>query len=228
MTQRNDLGADPSAEIYRRLEALESMVMLGNTDVSRGNTIFRGLRSLIVKGSEYVEGLLEGIGTFIWQGSMKIIGLGTLDVAGPATFSATLDVTASTRLRGPTTVEDTLDVTAETTLRGPTKIQNTLDVEAETRLRGKTTIEDDTEVTDGGQLKVGQMVMNPTGGETGNGAIEADSAVELTAPTVVASGAIFARGNITAEGNLYAAGAITTPNAPNVYMDASGRLFRTA
>jgi hypothetical protein len=137
MTARNNLRADPFEELARRVAKLESARPLGNSDVSRGNTIFRGIRSLVVKGSQYVEGLLEGIGDFVWRGSMKITGLGTLGVEGPATFSATLDVTAATRLRGPTTIEDTLDVTAETRLRGDATLEKNLTLKD----GGKVTVE---------------------------------------------------------------------------------------
>jgi hypothetical protein len=114
---RIDDVKESEAKKNNRLLRRTSRVTPGNNQsVTGGRTRFIGLQSLIVIGSQLVSGLLEitgtleGVGAILWRGSIKVLGLGTLDVAGPAKFSATLDVTAETRLRGKTTLENDLNV----------------------------------------------------------------------------------------------------------------------
>ncbi|TFC78157.1 hypothetical protein E3O45_05960 [Cryobacterium sp. TMS1-20-1] len=118
MVRRDILGRGAAKDLGLRVKHSAVATPLASTSVSNGRTRFIGLESLIVIGSQLVSGLLsisgslEGVGAIIWRGSIKVLGLGTLDVGGPATFSATLDVTAETRLRGATTLENDLNVTA--------------------------------------------------------------------------------------------------------------------
>lgn len=143
MPRIDDVKESESQKNYRLLRRTARVTPGNNQSVTGGRTRFIGLESLIVIGSQLVSGLLyitgslEGVGAILWRGSIKILGLGTLDVAGPAKFSATLDVTAATRLRGPTTIEDTLDVTAETRLRAATTLEDNLTV----KNAGKITVE---------------------------------------------------------------------------------------
>jgi hypothetical protein len=110
--------------LIARVSRLESGAFLENSSITKGRMRFIGglLRLdsgalLELVGKADITGTLEGVGTILWRGSMKILGLGTLDVDGPATFRATLDVLAATRLRGKITLEDDM------TLTGPGKIK---------------------------------------------------------------------------------------------------------
>lgn len=106
MPRIDDVKESEAKKNYRLLRRTSRVTPGNNQSVTGGRTRFIGLQSLIVIGSQLVAGLLEV------TGSIKILGLGILDVAGPATFSATLDVTAETRLRGVTTLEKDLNVKA--------------------------------------------------------------------------------------------------------------------
>jgi hypothetical protein len=123
MPRIDDVKESEAAKTKKLVRRANRATPGNNQSVTGGRTRFIGIQSLIVIGSQLVTGLLEvagrfeGNGTILWRGSMKILGLGTLDVDGPATFRATLDVLAATRLRGKITLEDDM------TLVGPGKIK---------------------------------------------------------------------------------------------------------
>lgn len=98
---------------------------------------------LKVIGTALIEGVLRGTGTFDWLGPWFLKGKGTI--------SGNVDITGD------------INATGDAEFGGDTVIKQTLDVQATTRLRGETTLEDDLEVLPGGKIKVGDMVIDPTG-----------------------------------------------------------------
>jgi hypothetical protein len=207
--------------LIARVSRLESGSMLEKVSITAGRMRFIGgvLRLdsnalLELVGKANITGTLEGVGTILWRGSMKILGLGTLDVDGPATFKATLDVTADTRLRGPTSIEDTLDVTAETRLRGDTTLEKNLSV----RTGGKITVEGSSPVTIG-VTSDGRPGVEMSGGRLSS----AEDRVALTKGTATlgvadtfAAMAFGANAMLVRENGTTFVGAIHLPDLPTI------------
>lgn len=80
----------PERQIWRlleRVDRLETMVYGRNSSVTNGRTRFIGLESLVVIGSQLVEGLLDIVG------QLRIRGTGQLEVEGSIDLTGDMTVT---------------------------------------------------------------------------------------------------------------------------------------
>ena len=96
-------------DIRERVRKLETQDPLGNASVRRGSTRFIGNESLKVIGSAVVSGWLivtgnlKGVGTFLWEGVMNIVG--PLLVTGAARFLSTISIEGATVLKSDLTID---------------------------------------------------------------------------------------------------------------------------
>lgn len=199
-------------EVSGQLRVTGSLVVSGNADVT-GPMDVRG--PLTVRGSTTFVGPLRIEGSAAIVGPLRIEG--QVDVAGPFTVSGTMDITGDLTITGKTTVTGDLDI------NGKSKFTGDLSIEGSTKMRG------DVEVVDNGRVRVGGLILNPQGGETGNGALESARAIELTAPTVVVGTALFVKRGATFEGGMDVPGLRLKAGAPaNLHVDENGMLWRSA
>jgi len=232
----DNLNSSELKDILRRLHILETTQPVGYTSVSEGALRIVSAEGLIVEGSESVTGTLTVSGTLTMSGTLNADG--TITFTGPVTISGAtgitgpLTVTGNTALNGDTTVngpfhvKGATDITGDATVVGPFHVKGATDITGTLGIKGESTLEGDMAVTGGGKVTVGSMVLDPAlsnGGAVGG--LSAPVAIYLQAPTVATSGALFVGGTVSAD-NVSLAGVSSTTQAPNVYIDSFGSLFR--
>lgn len=206
---------------------------------------------LYIDGLEVVSGELRVTGTFNMDGDANVSG--TMDVSGPLTvqgnttfigpmrvegksdFIGMMVVQGESQFVGEMSIEGPVTITGQTTVTGELIVQGDVEftgktiLNGDTEFNGNTKLTGDMTVTGGGKVKVGTMLLDPTGGALGNGSIYSSVALELTAPTVVTSSALFAEGSITTQRYLSAPGTTALPGvSANLFMDSNGRIYRVA
>jgi len=203
MVQRNDLNANPGQEMARRMAAQESNRPLGNSDVSRGNTIFRGNESLKVIGSQLVSGwliitgTLKVVGSFLLEGATTMTG--NLVSSGTALFTGAFTSRGTTRFEGDTTQQGALHVVGNQDNTGTLAI------------KGVTTLQSDLNVTTGGRIIAGSTIFNPTGVLSSSGTL-----------SILGSSGISLSGSTTIGGTCTLASVGTTSSPANMFLTAGG------
>lgn len=237
----NNLTQPQLGEIFRRLKALENAAPMNNGAVGRsGFEVYDGGNINISNGSITINGSLTGAGSFGWTGPLSQSGTstftGTTNLNGPTNVAGAFTVTGTTKLNGPTTVGGNTTVTGTLDVTGPMSTKGTLSVE------GVTTLKNNLNVTTGGKIIAGTVTIDPsyysgsvrfTNGTalaaTPNG-MQMQSAAGVGYATVSdtkSSVGVIGGGEVIAtSAGVYMNGIPTTTLAGNVYMDASGRLFR--
>lgn len=185
-------------DLARRVRILEVRNPLENAAVDRGGLYIKSNEGLIVQGSAKVEGWLIVTGTQRITGRLE--GSGTIDWTGPTFWRGVSTVVGSMEIQGPLTIKGT------TVVEGDLAVKKTLDVTATTRLRAKTTLESDLELTSGGSIKAGAIVIDPLG--TNNGRITGGSVFDI-----IAGGMIRLLSNVTISGYIILNGITAQPKA---------------
>lgn len=214
----DNLNDSQLRDLLRRVRILETTQPVGYTSVSEGALRIVSAEGLIVEGSESVTGTLTVSGTLTLSGTLNADG--TITFTGPVTISGATDIT------GPLTVTGDTGLNGDTTVNGPFHVQGATDITGTLGIKGASTLEGNMSVTGGGKVTVGSMVLDPglsNGGAVGG--VSAPVAIYLQAPRVATSGPIYVSGNVSAD-NVSLAAVSSTTNAPNVYIDSFGKLFR--
>ncbi len=224
-----------------------------------------------VSGQLNVGGTLDVTGTFNGSGTNNLDGTNNLsgdnNLTGPTEVSGSLDVTGPTNLdgvlsiNGDTSITGLLNVTGDTTLAGPvditgdTSITGLLAIEGDTTvsgtlgIEGVTTLKNDLNVTEGGKITAGDLMIEPAAGGQVNflngsladgsfGAILTNTIgaeilapkIDLSASTTKVSDRLEVMGRIVGNERLVLPNTPTTSNSsftPNVYMDSNGYMYRT-
>lgn len=224
----------------------------GTVDLS-GSILISGTTN--ITGPLTIAGATNITGNTSISGTLDVTGPTSL--GGDTDITGTLDVTGQTTLGGDTEISGELDVTGPTTLGGDTEISGELDVTGPTTLGGDTEISADLELVSGGMFKAGSVEINPDGSaEFGQTTIDTDGVVKTGQMELRpdAGGQLaFANGSLTSDplgtvlnttttlqlvgssvqiagGNLRLREVPTAASGTtsNVYIDGSGRIYRTA
>lgn len=172
-------------ELWAEILDLQTMVYGRSSSVTNGQTRFAGNESLLVQGSQKVEGWLVVTGTERVTGTLEILGRlvasGAIEFTGPTSITGDTDITGrltssgAVVLNGPTRIAGTAEITGETTIGGPT------------RVAGLMTLDSDLAVRDG-RVLVGPLILD-RGGAYGGRLISTGNVLYLGAGTTVAIGA---------------------------------------
>ncbi|MGO2938567.1 MAG: hypothetical protein ACTICQ_13475 [Glutamicibacter arilaitensis] len=222
MAKRN-LNDPNIADIFRRLKRLETNTMLASASVGRGRLRF-------------------------YDGSVLLIENGALNVTGTATISGVLDVSGRTNLKGQVSVTGPMEISGTTTITGSTNIMGELTVTGPTTLEGDTEVGGNFEIVGGGLFKSGSVEINPDGSaKFGQTTIDTDGVVktgqmelrpDAGGQLAFNDGALTSSDMVGVEllavnkplrligGEIIMASLPLKPEAPNVYIDPNGKLWR--
>jgi len=168
------------AELFRRVRDLETQSPVGFTSVTRGALRIASNEGLLVQGTartsgtQYIDGRLEGAGTFDWTGPMWLRG--SIMLPGNLTGVGTLLWSGPWELRGNGSITGSAAITGTLNVAGATTLNNDLTLGT-------------------GRIVVGPMVFD-RGGAYG-GRITAPTLV-LDSGSVLGSGTIGATGGLVA------------------------------
>lgn len=226
----------------------------GSTRWLSGSTVvIEGL--LDVTGLTTISGTLNVSGTTTLSGSTTIAGptgiTGALTIAGATSITGQLDVT------GPTTLAGTLDITGNTKLTGNMDVLGGGKITVGNTILSPGASNGGVEFASGGGVggNAGGVVMRGSANSgfmaladttssmfAGASQITASSAdikvasplINLNAPQTSVNGNLVVTGTAKVTSNTELLGRVrvgnpyTTGNAPNIYMDANGWLYRTS
>ncbi|AIX99766.1 hypothetical protein ART_0168 [Arthrobacter sp. PAMC 25486] len=226
-----DLSKGNMGEPARQQRRDQYATPLNGSSVGHGGQRFYGTgrltvqnEGLYVTGVASISGTLTVAGTSRFSGQTFIYGPlevtgdtildGKTDIGGNTRITGTLDVTGVTKLGGNTTVSGKLDVTGAMATKG------TLSVE------GTTTLKSDLNVTTGGKITAGGMVIDPiaNGGSlrfpSGHVLYGSASALNSTSLNLTA--------NLTVAAAVRFTGLTSISKPANVFFDVSSqRLYYT-
>ena len=256
MTQFDNLNSGQVRDILKRLAKLESGTPMNNAAVGRsgfevydGGTINISSGNILGAGGFSWQGSFSQSGSTTFSGSTTIAGptgvTGSLTIQGTTSVTGPFTVTGATKLNGVTDVGGAFTVTGLTKLQGNTTVSGTLDVtgnmasKGTLSIEGITTLKNDLILTGGGKITAGNVTIDPT---SSGGAVlfSTGGGIQGAGGDFVAKGAgnagflsndtaaLFAGSKqITVSDSGYKFASVpTTTSAANVYMDASGNLFR--
>lgn len=226
MSKIRNLATGNLGDIAKQQHRDQYATPLNGSSVGSGGQRFYGTGKLTVENEGlYVNGTANISGTLSVTGTSTFTG--TTNLNGPTNVAGAFTVTGLTKLNGDTTVGGKIDVTGAMATKG------TLSVE------GVTTLKSDLNVTSGGKITVGNTILSPSatnggvefasgGGVGGNGGTVAMRGSSNAGFLAAASASVFAGSRqFTVSGTGYNFASVpTTTLAANVYMDASGNLFR--
>ncbi|NMR29949.1 polymer-forming cytoskeletal protein [Crystallibacter degradans] len=245
MSKLNDLTAGNLGDILRRLRRLENSSPLSSSSVGRGRMRFYDNSELLVEnGALRVTGTATISGTFDMSGTANFTG--TVSITGPLTVAGNTKITGDTDITGPLSVEGNTDITGTLAIKGPATISGKLDVtgpmatKGTLAVEGVTTLKNDLNVTAGGKITAGNTVISPSssnggvefksgGGVGGNGgtvAMRGSSNAGVLAGTTASLFAGAYSVDVAGDG-VRVTNLPTTGNAPNLYADGSGKLYRS-
>lgn len=203
----------------------------GTFQVAGGST-FTG--QVAISGPLTISGNTAVSGQFTVTGPTKLNG--QTDIGGNTSVTGDLTVTGPTKLNGKTDIGGNTTVTGDLGVEGPLDVTGTMDI------KGKSTLQNDLTVQGGGKIKAGGVTIDPSrfnGGVVFNNGpyIAATSlGAQFVHPTggavtvssgqadigVVGGGAV-----IASVSGVSITGIPTTTQKSNVYIDSSGRLWRS-
>jgi len=178
-----------------QLEVSGSFVVSGNADVT-GPMAVRG--PLTVRGDTTFVGPLRIEGSAAIVGPLRIEG--RVDVSGPLVMSGAMTVT------GRLDVQGDVAFTGRTLLNGDTDVNGRLTINGATSIKGDTSLDGDLAVRGDGRIRVGRLVLNPTGGSYGIGSLDIDTALDVNAPQVNFQKAVAVLGALSVRGPAYLPG----------------------
>lgn len=213
--------------------------------------------ALRVTGTATISGTFDMSGTANFTGTVSITGPltveGATDITGPLTIAGETDITGPLTVAGDTDITGTLAIEGNTTVSGKLDVTGPMATKGTLSVEGVTTLKNDLNVTSGGKINVGSnLTLDPssqggsvrfgTAGVNGSGGTGVSlSTNNGSGPYVNASpaGASVSAGPLSNVGlnvlptgwSLTGPGRIeslpTTGNAPNLYADATGKLYRS-
>lgn len=259
-----------------KTDLASTVVERGSTHWAEGSNVhIDGLLGVAgtatVSGTLRVTGLLDVTGTFNGSGTNNLDGTNNLsgdnNLTGPTEISGSLDVTGPTTIdgvltiNGDTSITGLLEVTGDTTLAGlvditgNTTITGDLDVDGPTTITGTlgiegvTTLKNDLNVTEGGKITAGDLMIEPAAGGQVNflngsladgsfGAILTNTiGAEISAPEIKLSATnVYASNRLTVRNRFITQERVVLQNMPtgaagataNVHIDSNGFLWKVA
>lgn len=241
MGQIDNLSQGEFPGIFRRLRALEFATNQNNMAIGRGGlSVYGGGGITIENGGLYVNGSATIIGTLNADGTINMTGVfvatGDVSLNGPTDVTGDFTVTGPTELNGETDIGGNTSVTGDLDVEGPLEVTGTMDI------KGKSTLQNDLEVKGGGKIKAGGVTIDPSrfnGGvvfdngpyvaATPNGAqLAHPSGGAMTVSSGQADMGVAGGGAVLVnKSGVALTGIPTTTEKSNVYIDASGRLWRS-
>ncbi|WP_334121855.1 hypothetical protein [Glutamicibacter sp.] len=192
MGKKIDLRSPKVREQKRQVATYGTQTPLSSTAVERGSTrwlngstvVIEGL--LDVTGTATVGGTLSVTGTFNGSGVNNLDGTNNLsgdnNLTGPTEISGSLDVTGPTTIDGVLTINGDTSITGLLNITGDTTITGLLSIEGDSTISGKldvtgamstkgtlsvegvTTLKNDLNVTEGGKITAGDLMIEPAAG----------------------------------------------------------------
>lgn len=193
MVRRDDPSNDAAVieDLVRRVRRMELSPQIGNTAVDSGALVVKSVEGFRVEGSAVVIGLLDGEGHLVWSGPIDFTG--AFSNTGPFTNSGTFTNSGDLTNTGKLVQNGAAD------LNGAVKIAGT------TTITGVTELQSDLNVTGGGKIKSGSVVIDGTSG----GRVAAPAATLA----LVGDTGITMTGNVTVRNNMLVEGAFTVLGA---------------
>lgn len=185
---------DNLADVWAEMKKLQANVAkLGAANPLASSSLTHG--RLRIGGDAIL--LVDSSGGLVVHGSIN--GDGTI------TWSGVFKLTGTTSFEG------------DTTQKGPFHVQGNSDFTGTVSINGLATLLKNLNVTGGGKITVGNMVLDPAIGGSGVvGGISAPAVIFLDAPSVVVNHGLQVNDNLAAEGGVIMANLPTTTNAANL------------
>jgi cytoskeletal protein CcmA (bactofilin family) len=243
MSRIDDLTNSEVPRLLASMRDMQTGTPMNNSAVGRsgievydGGVLNVSDGNLVVNGTATISGVLNADGTVTLSGTVKISGPFT--VSGATTISGDTDITGDLSVTGPTHLNGATDINGTTDVNGALNVDGTLDI------NGVSTLNNDLNVTGGGKIKAGVTQLNPDGtvsfgsgkritpdNGTGSFAVEAGAASMQLTPSnadyhAQFSGGGYFQGLIRGMG-LKLTSLPTSPQPANLYIDASGNVFKS-
>ena len=274
MAKRTNLRQSNIPRQRRNTKRYGTQTPLSSTAVERGSTrwlngstvVIEGL--LDVTGTATVGGTLSVTGTFNGSGVNNLDGTNNLsgdnNLTGPTEISGSLDVTGPTTLDGVLTINGDTSITGLLNITGDTTITGALSIEGDSTISGKldvtgamstkgtlsvegvTTLKNDLNVTEGGKITAGDLMIEPAAGGQVNflngsladgsfGAILTNTIgaeilapqIDLSASKTDVSGQLEVAGTSRFKSGVWMDGLPTTSEPANLHITSLGQLFRS-
>lgn len=191
-----------------------------------------------ISGSLDVTGPTTLDGVLTINGDTSITGL--LNVTGDTTLAGLVDIT------GDTTITGALSIEGDSTISGKLDVTGTMSTKGTLSVEGVTTLKNDLNVTEGGKITAGDLMIEPAAGGQVNflngsladgsfGAILTNTIgaeilapqIDLSASKTDVSGQLEVAGTSRFKSGVWMDGLPTTSEPANLHITSLGQLFRS-
>jgi hypothetical protein len=209
-------------DLFRRIHNLETSSPLNNSAIGRGGIEVYDQGTLnISDGHLIVNGTATFTGTFTQSGPTSFTG--TFTQSGPSTFSGTTNLNGPTNISGVTSITGNVTTTGAFKNNGPTELNGSTKTTGTLSVDGATTLNNTLTVASGKKITLGGLTLENQSATSGQvqfpgGGISASAAL----------GMLITHGTVEIAGTTVKISSLpTTSQAPNLYADSSGRLYRS-